>query len=227
MSDFLASFSDPNFVSQYAEGPPRFMPGFADMHRMTGVLLSEHAGENAKILVLGAGGGLELKALAEWYPTWTFTGVDPSEDMLELARLTLGPLSSRVVLEPGYIFDAPEGAYDAATCLLTLHFLSPEERVSTLQAIRQRLRPGAPLVIAHSSFPQNAEARPLWLSRYAAFAEAAGVDADVVEQAQSAVGALEHIQSPADDESLLEQAGFSGIELFYTAFTWRGWVAYA
>jgi tRNA (cmo5U34)-methyltransferase len=83
------------------------------------------------------------------------------------------------------------------------------------------------VVTAHSSFPQNAEARALWLSRYAAFADAAGVDAEMTEQARSAVAALQHIQTPADDEALLERAGFTGIELFYAAFTWKAWVAYA
>ena len=32
---FLKSFSDPVAVTRYAEGPPRFVPGFADLHRMT------------------------------------------------------------------------------------------------------------------------------------------------------------------------------------------------
>ncbi|WP_286749638.1 hypothetical protein [Sphingopyxis sp. SCN 67-31] len=33
--------------------------------------------------------------------------------------------------------------------------------------------------------------------------------------------------SPEEDEAVLRAAGFSGVALFYAAFTWRGWVAYA
>lgn len=227
MSDFLSSFSNPEFISQYAEGPRRFVPGFTDMHRMTGVLLSERVSGEARILVLGAGGGLELKALSDCYPDWSFVGIDPSEEMLELARLTLGPLSARAALQQGLIFDAPEGPFDGATCLLTLHFLSMEERLRTLQALRKRLHPGAPLVVVHSSFPQESGERPVWLNRYAAFAEAAGVDAETIAQARSAVEALPHLQNPPVDESLLSEAGFSRVALFYAGFTWRGWVAYA
>src|SRR5690554_5464622 len=92
----LEPFSDPRTVSRYAEGPPRFVPGFADLHRMTGILLAERAPRDARVLVLGAGGGLELKALADAHPGWTFVGVDPSAPMLELAERTLGPMAGRV-----------------------------------------------------------------------------------------------------------------------------------
>lgn len=63
MSDPLAAFSDPQHVARYLEGPPRFVPGFADLHRMATLLISEQAPDDARVLVVGAGGGLELKAL--------------------------------------------------------------------------------------------------------------------------------------------------------------------
>ena len=40
---FVAAFSDPEAVARYADGPPRFVPGFADLHRMTRILLAERA----------------------------------------------------------------------------------------------------------------------------------------------------------------------------------------
>lgn len=128
MSEPLNPFTDPQFVARYAEGPPRLVPGFADLQRMTTLLLAERIPENARVLVLGAGGGLEVKVFAEAHAGWTFDGVDPAADMLHLAERTLGPLASRVRLHQGYIDDAPEGPFDAATCLLTLHFVAPEER---------------------------------------------------------------------------------------------------
>ena len=68
---FMKTFSDPEAVVNYADGPRRFVPALADLHRMTGLLLAERAPTNAKVLVVGAGGGMELKALAEAYPGWT------------------------------------------------------------------------------------------------------------------------------------------------------------
>jgi len=227
MSDLMAPFSDPQSVARYAEGPPRFVPGFTDLHRMTTILLGERAPREARVLVLGAGGGLELKALAEAHPGWTFDGVDPAAEMLKQAGRTLGPLAPRARLHQGYIDDAPEGPFDAATCLLTLHFLPPEERQRTASEIRKRLKPGAPFVAAHSSFPQGEGERALWLSRYAAFAVASGTDPALAQKARAAVAAHLNIFTPDQDEAILRDAGFSDVSLFYAAFTWRGWVASA
>ena len=226
MSAWQAHFSDPAAVARYAEGPPRFVPGFADLQRMSGILLAERAPANARVLVLGAGGGLELKAFATAQPGWSFDGVDPAGEMLKLAARTLGPLASRARLHQGYIDDAPDGPFDAAACLLTLHFLDAEERRRTAAEIRRRLKPGAPFVAAHSSFPQG-EGRARWLSRYAAFATASGADPDQVEGARAAVDAHLNMLSPEQDEAVLREAGFSDVSLFYAAFTWRGWVGYA
>ena len=224
---FFKAFSDPESVARYTDGPRRFVPGLADLHRMTAILLAEHAQQNARVLVLGAGGGLELKALAEAHPDWTFVGVDPSEQMLGLAACTLGPLGARVELIQGYIDDAPPGPFDAATCLLTLHFLDAAERRRTAAGILRRLKPGAPFVAAHGSFPQQQAERGLWMSRYAAFAINSGVDPELANKGRAAVEANVHMFSPEQDEAILRDAGFPDVSLFYAAFTWRGWIAHA
>jgi tRNA (cmo5U34)-methyltransferase len=225
--DFLRAFSDPEAVARYLDGPRRFVPGLADLHRMTAILLAERAPADARVLVLGAGGGLELKALAEAHPGWTFVGVDPSGPMLTLAAQTLGPLAARVELVQGYIEDAPPGPFDAATCLLTLHFLGPAERCRTARDIRRRLKPGGPFVAAHGSFPQGEGARARWLSRYAAFAVASGIDPQKASAARTAVETSVSMLGPEQDRTILYDAGFSDVELFFAAFTWRGWIAYA
>src|SRR5690606_21935505 len=98
-----------------------------DLQRMAMLLLAEHAPGPADILVLGAGGGMELKAFAEAQPRWHLVGVDPAAAMLDLARDVLGARMAQVRLVQGLIDDAPPGPFDGATCLLTLHFLSRAE----------------------------------------------------------------------------------------------------
>ena len=55
--DFIATFNDPQAAAQYAEGPRRFVPGYEALHRMTAILLAEGTKPDARVLVLGAGGG--------------------------------------------------------------------------------------------------------------------------------------------------------------------------
>jgi tRNA (cmo5U34)-methyltransferase len=194
---------------------------------MCGLLLAERAPENARVLVVGAGGGLELKALATAHPGWTFVGVDPAGAMLREAARTLGSLADRVELVEGYVDDVAVDGFDAATCLLTLHFLERAERTRTAAAIRARLKPGAPFVAAHGSFPQEAGQRDIWLDRYAAFAISQGAEPDKALGARAAVAAMLAVMSPAEDEAILREAGFTDVAMFWAAFTWRGWVAYA
>ena len=227
VTDIQTAFSDPQMVANYTQGPPRFVPGYNAMLSMASILLAERAHEEARILVLGAGGGLELQAFAQARPRWTFDGVDPSAAMLDLAKQTLGPFASHARLHQGYIDDAPAGPFDGATCLLTLHFVDVEERRRIASEIRRRLKPGAPFVAAHFSIPGGDDKRPLWLSRYSAFLAASGVEPDKAAAARKAVDGQLSILAPEQDEVILRDAGFSDPTLFYTGFTFRGWVAYA
>jgi len=144
--------------------------------------------------------------------------------MLDLAKDILGPLGTQVRLVNGQIEDASAGPFDGATCLLTLHFLPRPERLRTLKALRERLKPGAPLVVAHHTSPQEGKAA-LWLKRSVAFA--AGAQADF-EAAATSAAVMEQqlpLMSTAAEETLLKEAGFSDVALFYAGFSFRGWVA--
>jgi len=70
------------------------------------LLLAKRAPADAQVLVAGAGGGLELRALAAAHEGWHFVGVDPAAEMLSLAAETLGPLAPRAQLIEGYAADA-------------------------------------------------------------------------------------------------------------------------
>ena len=99
---------DARAASAYTQAPPRQVPGFAGLHRMMSLLLEERVPANGRVLVLGAGGGLELKALAEAHPGWSFDGVDPSAEMLRVAKQTVAPHRARIRLHEGTIDVAPD-----------------------------------------------------------------------------------------------------------------------
>ena len=86
-----ATSFDSQHASSYTQGPPRQVPGFDGLHRIMSLLLAERMPGDARVLVLGAGGGLELRTLAESQAGWSFDGVDPSADMLRLADPRLAP----------------------------------------------------------------------------------------------------------------------------------------
>jgi tRNA (cmo5U34)-methyltransferase len=218
--------TSPGDAASYAERVARHVPGLRDLHRMAGLLLGERVPATGRVLVLGAGGGLELAAFADMQPGWRVDGVDPSAAMIAQARTVLGARAERVAFHQGYVDDAPAGPFDGAACLLTLHFLPRAERLRTLQALARRLRPGAPLVAAHHSFPQQDGAGDLWLRRNADLLVSGGFPRAQAEASRAVMKARLPALSPEEDEAVLRDAGFGDVQLFYAAFTFRGWVGY-
>lgn len=229
MSNPNYNFSDPEFVAKYVEkGPPAFVPGHAGLLQAAGVLLAERAQADGHILIVGAGGGLDTRALATAQPGWRFTGVDPAE-MLGLARVVLGDhINPRVDLIEGGVEAAPEGPFDGGTLILVLGLIPDDgSKLNLLREIRRRLKPGAAFVLVdrcdsadNPQFDRNIE-------RYIAYATASGVDPDTLKSANASHRGNSSMATAARDEALLAEAGFSDIETFYYAMNWHGWVAYA
>jgi tRNA (cmo5U34)-methyltransferase len=230
MTTFDRNFKDPAFVERYTHiGPPAFMPGHSGVLQMAGVLIAERTPADGRVLVVGAGGGLDTRALAESHPGWHFVGVDPSMNMLELARHVLGPtFSERVELIEGVVDDASLGPFDAATCILVLDLIPDNgAKLKALSEVRRRLRPGAPFILVDQCLDRSAVDFELRLDRYEAYARASGVDAQTTASAREQLRTNPALVPASRNEQLLSQAGFSGVEVFYVGMAWRGWVAYA
>lgn len=227
---FARHFADPAFVERYLQsGPPAFTPGHSGLLQMVYVLLAEAVPERGRVLVVGAGGGLETRALAERAAGWSFTGVDPSATMLDLARATAGAVAGeRLALIQGGVADAPPGPYDAATCILVLGVVPDDgAKFDLLAGTHRRLSPGAPFILVDQCLDRTAPDFAQRLDRYAAYARASGVDAETVAGARASLAASTTMVTRARNEALLQEAGFQQAEVFYTAMAWTGWIARA
>lgn len=108
--------------------------------------------DTASLLFVGLGTGAELVPYTRFgVPGWRFTGVDPSEAMLAVARQRLEAegLLSRTHLHVGELRTLPPGPpFDGAQMLGVLHHVEGEEaRLELLREVTRRLAPGAPLVL--------------------------------------------------------------------------------
>ena len=230
MNTFQANFSERERAARYIQnGPPAFAPGHAGLLQMARVLLAERVPDHGQILIVGAGGGLEICHFAQAMPGWRFVGVDPAPAMLDLARETAGHAAGeRLRLIEGTVSDAPSGPFDAATCILVLGLIPDDgSKQATLEMVRQRLKPGAPFILVDLCIDRLAPDFKLRLDRYAAYALASGVDAETVAGARAAIEAHPSMVAPWRNAELLDVSGFKDAEVFYTGMAWRGWVAYA
>ena len=136
-------------VSEYEQTVKRVNAGYDLIFTLTECFLRAQQQPQMKVLVVGAGGGMEIERFAPANAGWRLTGVDPSQDMLDLAQAKADQLGVReqVTLVRGTITDLPSDArFDAATCIFVLHFLPDPAKLALLQGIHSRLRPDAPLI---------------------------------------------------------------------------------
>ena len=138
-------------VAEYARTVVGVNVGYDLVFTLTHCFLRALRRPNLDLLVVGAGGGAEIERFLPDNPGWRLTGVDPSQDMLALARATAERLGvqARVELVCGTVDDLPaERRFDAATCLYVLHFLPDDAKLALLRGIAGRLRPQAPVLVA-------------------------------------------------------------------------------
>ncbi len=221
---------NPALSDNYEQAPRWFIPGYDASHAMAAVLLRDRIGERGRILVVGAGGGVELSVFARECAGWTFTGVDPSAEMLRQAKAKTEAAGAvdRVSWVHGGVDNAPQEPFDAATAFLALNFVPDDgRRLDTLREIHARLKPGAPYLMIVGCSDRNSERFEDDLRVYAAFARRNGAPAEVVEGAVRMQRESLSFVPPEREEALLAEAGFGDVRLFYTGLWIFGWIARA
>ncbi len=222
------AFLTGDMAASYAEkGPRRFVPGYDASHVMARTILSDCLTDAAEILVVGAGGGIELGALAGERPGWRFVALDPVADMIASAKAHVASRvdPSRVNWVQAYVEDAPHGPFDAATAFLALHFIPDDgRRLRALREIRRRLKPGAPFLLIDGCSQMQGPEFERDLRLYVGFARRMGAREEDIARMVQVMRNGEVFPLPQDrHEALLAEAGFRDRRLFYAGLWIRGW----
>jgi tRNA (cmo5U34)-methyltransferase len=219
---------DGEYGQEYEQQIKNLIPNYDQLFNMCYAFLKSTLEDSARLLVVGVGGGKELTAFGPPNPKWTFTGVDPSGQMLEIAKKRAESLGfeDRVNFYKGIVEELVDvEPFDAATCILVLHFIPDDgSKLSILKGIAERLKPGAPLILAcmvgqHGSLEYSRQMTALSKHR-----ELVGLSPEIIEDGMKRMEA-----SPIVPESrvfdLLKTAGFCNVLTFYGSYLLRGWVA--
>lgn len=216
--------------SQYDESIRQFNAAYEPLFDMAYACLRSLAGEQANLLIVGAGTGMEICTFGRKSAGWRFTGVDPSGEMLAIAdqKIAACGLSDRVELFRGYTDDLPAGRpFDAATCALVMHFLPDDgAKLRLLLSISQRLHSGAPLVLVDDFGDPGSEEFWRTVEAWKLYVKAEGADPQFVDEGfRDQI--LKRIQFVPEGRilELLGEAGFEKPTRFFTAFLYGGWIA--
>lgn len=231
MTQSSAAKFDTSRAGEYARQSRIGLAGYDACHELSACMLSAVIGADkpARVLVVGAGGTAgEIVAAARLEPGWTFLAVDPSEPMMALAQthLAVAGLSHRVETVLGSIADLPPDAvFDAAIMIGVLHHLPTDaEKQDILAQIAQRLKPGAPFVVAgnYRAYASNPLLMAAWANRW----RMNGAEPDEVEAKLNKI--LQGAEPPKSEEAvlaLLTEAGFEDARRFFASLFWGAWLA--
>lgn len=221
-----ADYFDQDMAAAYDRRNSGLKPISECLHFLMRLVLDELP-DDARLLCVGVGTGAEILSLAKDRPGWTFVGVDPSQQMLEVgrSRLEQAGVLDRCDLVPGYVEDVAEHGFDAAIALLVAHFILRADRPAYYGAIHERLKPGGRFVSAEISCKLDGEEFPAKLRNWEQVQKLMGATPDTLASLPETLRNVLGIVSPEDTVALWRDAGFTPPIDFFQAFMIRGWHA--
>ncbi|WP_419570952.1 class I SAM-dependent methyltransferase [Rheinheimera sp.] len=185
--------------------------------------------KQARLLCVGVGTGEELLYLAERFPHWQFTAVEPAAAMLERCRqkAQAAGVLQRCDLVQGYLHDLPVTAsFDAATAFLVSHFLTePQQRLAFFQQIARRLKPAALLLNADLACVEPALTLQAQISFWQQLMTGQRPDAAKLAQLMQSYRQDVAVSEPSELQWLLRQAGFAQVLPLFQAGLMQAWCA--
>ncbi|MCC5653821.1 class I SAM-dependent methyltransferase [Nostoc sp. XA013] len=232
MSQQIIDFdtNSPVAADEYEQMARLVLPGYEVMHTFVLASLRSYLSETANLLVVGAGGGMELVRLGQGNPQWQLLGIDPSAKMLAIAQQKIAQhqLSQRIKLIQGYVQDLPnDPAYDAATSILVMHFIPDEDsKLIFLESIAQRLKTSALFILVDVFGTKGSPELEQIIATLHAYWKETGFPVDRHKQLLENFNNGVYPLSEAKTLELLQQAGFCRVIRFYTGLWVGGWMAF-
>ena len=219
----LAKFDNERAAS-YDERIAMSIPNYDYLMSSMPRYLSKFVGKSSevKILVAGCGTGNEMEQFLLHDEKWNVTGIDPSPDMVGIARKKLRLYKNQKLIV-GRVKGLPDGLkYDAATLSLVLHFLPDNgAKANLLKSIAQRLAKGAPLIVV-DMFGEKDE---IW-QKLQLLSEILPEEFDAKTKKEMSQRILEEINYIPEErfKELLQIAGFSEPLRYHQSLMYGAWV---
>ena len=196
------------------------------LHLLMGGVLSSLPAD-ANLLCVGAGTGAEIIYLAQRFPTWHFTAVEPSTGMLDVCRKRLRALNldTRCSFHSGYLETLPSShLFNAATSLLVSQFILEEEsRLNFFKSIANYLNPGGILVSSDLSADLSSSSYQSLLQTWLEMMKEGGISSESLDGMRNAYGKSVAVIPEHAVARLIQGAGFEEPNHFYQVGLIHAW----
>jgi tRNA (cmo5U34)-methyltransferase len=218
--------SSPAGTVSYDSLVQQLIPGYTSLARLSVALLSASplaSAQGAAVLVAGCGTGAELLEADAQRPDWRLTAIDPSEEMLAVARQRLQNRGTILWKRTTVEALGAEADFDGALSVLVLQSLPDDgTKLAFLTALARSLRPGGQLVLVDLMRPERSPLSAQVAEAWRGFQRASGVTGDAVNPSSQIQGF--HPIGIARLTALMEAAGFSDPAPFFQALDFQGFL---
>lgn len=219
---------DGQWSNEYDDTAHKIIPAYHSIYELTQHLLRDRLNKDAKVLVAGAGTGKEIIDCSQNNPHWSFTGFDPADSMLSLAKKKVksASLENRISLVKGLISDVTEKDFDAATSILVMQFLPDDgTKLNFLDGIADRLKCGAPIILVDIEGTIGSDKYNTLNMAWKNHQFFKRGETDKVREEFAIREKEVHFIPQIRIESLLKEAGFDKVHKFFQAYLFGGYVA--
>jgi tRNA (cmo5U34)-methyltransferase len=221
-------FFNREHAASYNQRFSKLAPMKDALHLLIRLIFSELPTE-ARILCVGAGTGAEMIYLAEAFPQWQFTAVEPAAAMLDICRQRAEAcgITARCTFHEGYIDSLPESeTFDAAMAILVSQFiLQAEQRQHFFRKIAAQLRPGGLLVSADLSADKSSATYRNFFEIWQRAWSHTGMSAEALENQRAAFDRDVAVLPPDDVAAIIQSSGFAAPMQFFQTLLIHGWYA--
>ena len=218
---------DGDYGETYEALARQLIPGYRTLFPMFAALVEPHLPRGARVLVVGAGTGIEIVHLKRARPDLRVHGVDPSRQMLGLAerRVAEADVANGVTLQLGYAADvAPTPLFDVATLVNVLHFVPDDGgKAALLAEIARRLRPGGVLVLFDLHGGSTPEEHETLLSAWRRYWRIRGMTSEEMRTFDARIRAGIHFSPASRVVELAREAGLARPRRFQQSLLYGGW----
>ena len=204
----------------------QLIPGYTSLARLSVALLSASplaSREGAAVLVAGCGTGAELLEADAQRPDWCLTAIDPSDEMLGVARRRLPDRAAIQWKRSTVEALGAEADFDGALSVLVLQSLPDDgTKLAFLTALARSLRPGGQLVLVDLMRPERSPLSAQVAEAWRRFQRASGVSGEALDPTAQIQGF--HPIGIARLTALVEAAGLSDPAPFFQALDFQGFL---
>jgi len=223
-SESTTIFNQQN-ASDYDDQREKLVPLKDALHLCIRMLFSKLP-TDARVLCVGVGTGAELLYLAQAFPQWQFTVVEPAMAMLDICRQRANEcgISDRCTFHEGNLDTLPEvDNFDAATSILVSHFfVNQTDRINYFSDIASRLNPGAYMVNADLASDMSTAEHNSILKVWVTMHEYAGMPVNI-----NAFGNKIALCPINEVELIIQKSGFESPVLFFQTLFIHAWYSIA